>query len=513
MTERNTTRNSTLSVRQMHIIWRDTFVLDQPVENFLEAGLEYLRGLPCTVADRFTSRDQKPISLQVIERASRNVARSGYNDLLHLELAPLAITDLQPTLRRLRRSPQSLTDENIFQVIDDANHYRDWVSITPVVTLYRAGAGLVDYHATFRAPKSGGYPVKQAIDRVRMGINPQLLRLPPAWCEVLPEQPEDWHIDRVLDLGGGQCAAICMLRHLSHSVIVDGLDSLGHRERKRRKKKQQRDRPQPKMPTGSTTVILSEVDPTPPRDFSSYVEKHAPALHGIGAMDAYYEERSPWLIDRDFEHNLSTDSESAVYLLGNSELLLFNEQLPPILSGTTRRLRLPNDDHALTYLYMHYVTLIEWVYLQEALLRVYLQRLERMSMLNPPPRRQMLRTLKGALGDLIQYQERITPFATRIEFLERVREYHKLPELVERFERKQDLLLEYASEFHDYREARASEFLNWLAGILTGAALAELITGLAGITPAQPALYLGVTGACIGLVLIVLIGLQLLRAR
>jgi hypothetical protein len=248
-------------------------------------------------------------------------------------------------------------------------------------------------------------------------------------------------------------------------------------------------------------------------DFSSYVAEHAPVLHGIGAMDAYYTERSPWLIDRDFEHNLSTDSEAAVYLLGNSELLLFNEQTPSILPEVKHRLRLPNEEHALTYLYMHYVTLIEWVYLQEALLRAYLQRLERLSLLNPPPRRQMLRTLKGALRDLIQYQERITPFATRIEFLEQVRAYHKLPELVERFERKQDLLLEYASEFHDFREARASEFLNWLAGILTGAALAELITGLAGITPAQPALYLGVTGACIGVVLIILAGLQWLRAR
>jgi hypothetical protein len=113
----------------------------------------------------------------------------------------------------------------------------------------------------------------------------------------------------------------------------------------------------------------------------------------------------------------------------------------------------------------------------------------------------MIGTLQGALADLIQYQENITPFATRVEFLERARNYHKLDQLAERFERKQELILYYASEFHDYRDARATQFLNWLAGILTGAALAELIVTLAGITPQETSLYLGITLGSILLVL------------
>ncbi|HQE19593.1 MAG TPA: hypothetical protein PK607_13895, partial [Aggregatilineales bacterium] len=97
------------------------------------------------------------------------------------------------------------------------------------------------------------------------------------------------------------------------------------------------------------------------------------------------------------------------------------------------------------------------------------------------------------------------------EFMQRARAYHKLDELVERFERKQDLLLNYSSEYHDYREARAAEFLNWLAAILAGGELGNLIVNATGMEPAQNVpLYLSVTLGSIGAAMLVM---ALLRLR
>jgi hypothetical protein len=116
----------------------------------------------------------------------------------------------------------------------------------------------------------------------------------------------------------------------------------------------------------------------------------------------------------------------------------------------------------------------------------------------------MIATMQGALSDLIQYQENITPYATRIEFLERTGAYHKLPELSERFERKQELLLNYFSEYHDYREARAAEFLNGLAAVITGASLANIVVTVLRITPGPNAPYLTINLVSIALVLAIL---------
>jgi hypothetical protein len=155
-----------------------------------------------------------------------------------------------------------------------------------------------------------------------------------------------------------------------------------------------------------------------------------------------------------------------------------------------------------TYFYAHYTTMIDWVYLQEAIIRWYLRRLDALVSSATPQRRDVIHTVQSALGDLVQYQEDISPYATRVEFLRRAHAYRGLDTLAERFEKKQERLIEYASEYHDYREARAAEFLNWLAGILTGAALANLITTLIPISPTeQSALYVGITFGSIALVL------------
>jgi hypothetical protein len=251
----------------------------------------------------------------------------------------------------------------------------------------------------------------------------------------------------------------------------------------------------------------------PGEDLAGFVKENAIALRGIGAMDNYYRERAQWIVERELGDNLSVDNEAVVYLLGNSELVVFNEQLKGIAVATRQRLGLPDEALVSTYLYNHYQVLMEWSYFQDAILRAYITRLDALATTDRPDRGQMIATMQGALRDLVQYQENITPYATRIEFLERVRTYHKLDELSDRFERKQELLLNYFSEFHDYREARAAEFLNWLAAVITGTSLAAFVTTLLNIEPGvdlyHTGLYVGINLIAVVLVL----GILWLRQR
>jgi hypothetical protein len=366
----------------------------------------------------------------------------------------------------------------------------------------------MEYHVDLRRP-DGGFTPDEVVARVRLGIAVELLALPDSWRARIPEAAS-WLAAPVVSDAGGRHLMAARLRDLSQGVIAESL-RLRQPLRKPGRGAAIRLRgairrggqveAEPPRPTGSTSVILVELDPPPGANFDAYTAQHAPALRGMGALDAEWRTRSPWLVAREMSDNLSTDSEMAFYLLGTSELMVFNEGLTAAAEKDARRLRLKNPAHGVTYFYMHYAVLMEWVYLQEAILRTYLTRLDALAASRVPDRRRLIATLQGALADLVQYQEHITPYATRVEFLRRAHAYHELETLVERFENKQELLFDYVSEYHDYREARATEFLNWLAGILTGASLAGLIITLAGIQPEQTALYLGITLGSIILVL------------
>jgi hypothetical protein len=488
----------------MHVIWRDTFIATRPMPgsqrkhiDFLEDCRARLIGLPPYKADRYSRRHDQTDLLRVMERASRNVARIGYDSLVRYQFDPITLTDIQPTLNRLRIPPASLTQADILEAAEDANASKAWLRITPMLLLHRAGVGIMEYIASWEAPDPGLTP-DEAVTRVRLGINTHLLRLPDPWIEMLPEDRAAWSIFHVIPNQANATLAVMGLRDISQ--IMAGLISS---EAKKKRGVWLPALPASR-PTGSTTVIIERTSPPASDDFPAFVHQHALPLRGIGAMDSYYRERAAWIVERELDDNLSVDSEAAVYLLGSSELILFNDHLAPLIPETRKRIGLNSDDLAVSYLYMHNAVLMEWIYLQTAILRSYLQKLDALAASSEPRRKVMIATLQGALADLVQYQESITPFATRIEFLERARTYHKIQALEERFEHKQELLLNYASEFHDFREARASEFLNWLAGILTGAALANLVITLAGITPDQTQLYLGITLGSIALVLALL---------
>lgn len=493
-----TDSNPALTVRQMRVIWRDTFVIDEAPADFLEKTRERLVKLACYRANRFSSRREKPPRLRVVERAARGVARIGYDDLVRYQFDDIQIADLSPALSRFRIAPDKLDRSQIRQAARMAADRGGWFEITPMLLLHRSGIGIMQYHAVFNAPLGDpdrplpGYSPEEAIERVRLGIDTQLLRLPDSWLDFLPGEPAE----RAIKLLPNQQVTVAGLRDLAQCFAAF-VGETGDPEEAPR-------------PTGSTSVILLQTEPAPSTDFPAFVRRYGAELRGIGAMDQFYRERADWLVTRELDDNLSADSEVAVYLLGNSELILYNDLLEEVTTSVRRRLRV-GEEQAMTYLYSHFTILLEWIYLQDAILRAYLHKLDAL-VSGMPKRKEMIGTLRGALADLIQYQEDITPFATRIEFLERARRYHKLDVLAERFERKQELLIYYSQEFYDYREARATEFLNWLAGILTGAALADLIVTLLGISAtSQTALYLSITLASIALVLAIMA--LLLRQR
>jgi hypothetical protein len=465
------------------------------------------------------------------------VASGGHIDLLRVQFSPFQMANLRPSLSRWRCGPDRLTPAQLKTAAVDADATRAWIEVTPVLVLHRAGVGIMEYFASIEAPVSsaerqtlpgeklsgqrvagprapGGYTPEEAIALVRLGIQTQLLSMNQAWRDLIPADAASWHFHSVTGLGPDQYLAVGGLRDLSQ--VISARLCQAHRERTehRRRRRQPVVEIRPPRPTGSTTVVLIDIDPAPGEDLQGYVDEHAVTLRGIGAMDSFYHERARRIVERELSEDLSTDAESAVYLLGNSELILFNNSLPQVLRDTRRRMGFSSTDLAMTYIYMHYATLLEWVYLQEAILRMYIQRLDTLAATSPLRRKEMIGALHGALADLVQYQENITPYATRIEFLERARAYHKLDELGERFERKQDLLLTYSQEYNDFREVRAAEFLNYLAAILAGGELGNLVVNAFGLPPDRfPGLYLGVTLGSIGLAFGVMLLLRVLLRR
>lgn len=508
--------DSPIRVHEMRVIWRDTFIVDDAPPSFIEASRDKLRRMRCYAADSLIEEEHAmPELLRVINRVSRSVAPMGHPSLLRVQFAPIQFANLRPTLSKHKCAPERLTIRQIKDAGIEADDRASWMTATPILLLHAAGVGIMSYHVTLTS--ADGFTPDQAIEQVRMGIYSQLVMMDDTWRGLLPDKAAEWPVEHVLNIGANRHLLICGLRDVTQGVIASRLgakinvpDPTPNRRRivDRIRRKESDIEVLPPRPTGSASIVLVNVDPVPGEDFDAYCSEHSAALRGIGAMDSYWRNRAAWLIDRELGDNLSTDSEMGLYLLGSSELLLFNEGVKAAAADDARRLRLSDVSYGVTYFYTHYTTMMEWVYMQEALLKWYLRRADSIIAATKPHRRQMISTVQGALRDLVQYQEDVTPFSTRIEFLQRAAEYRKLDVLSERFEKKQERLIEYTGEYYDYREARASEFLNWLAGILTGAALAELIVTLFGLSitadPTSRLIYMAIYGASILFVLAIM---------
>lgn len=493
-----------LHVTSMRVVWRNTFVVKDAPRDFLERAAVCARRLACYVSDTEADYEEQSEMLRVVERVSRNVAPGGYPDLLRFELASLRVADLRPTLDRWRCGPDHLLADHVTLAAEDAHRLGAWIEITPMLVLHRAGVGMVEYHARVEALSETGLTPDEAVRIVRLGIHVELLAVTGAWCSLVPEDRAGWGFMHLLERGDDDFVAVTGLRDLSALVQAHMVNGLAPRRTSALEVPALR-------PLNSTSVVLLETDPPAGDDIAGFVNQHAQALRGIGAMDTDWRNRAEWLVARELTDNLSTDAEMGLYLLGSSELLLFNHRLAEANAYNLRRLRLQDASLSPAYFYMHYLVLLSWIYLQDAILHAYIRRLDELAAMTPPDRRAMVETLHNALADLVQYQEDITPYTTRVEFMQRARAYHKLDELVERFERKQDLLLSYSSEYHDYREARAAEFLNWLAAILAGGELGNLIVNATGMEPAENVpVYLSVT---LGSILVAMLVMTLLRFR
>jgi len=493
-----------LFVREMHVTWRDTFTISHtvPYRDFLAGARERLSGLPMALGDSFTPRRQQPRLLWMAERVSKGVAGIGHPNLLRVQFEPLEIAPLPHSIATQMRDPARIPAQMILEAGAEADADGTWIHIDPLLVLHRARAGVMTYHTRFALPDPG-YSPREAIERVRMGIGTGLVRVPTTWRAALPDDLTGWPIAQVVDSGGGLYLLVGSPRDLTQSAIAAHLASPPASGRRRR-------RPVleaviPPRPTGSTSVVLTETDPLPDADYDAFIDVYGPELRGIGALDAFYTERAPWVVEQELHQNLSSDAEAALYLLGNSELILFNRDGRQVLQDMRDRHHLPDLDHAAIYWANHYSILMDWVYIQDAILRTYIQRLDAMASSPEPQRRDLIAVLQGALSDLVPYSEGITPFSTRINFLEAASRFHKIDNLTERFERKQALLLSYTAEYHDFRDARASEFLNQLAGVLAAFELAALLTAGLGLTlTEQPLEFIGVVAGSVLLVYVVI---------
>ncbi len=480
--------DSPLLIHGMSLIWRNTFPIHAGLNypgDFLQDSLTLFETLPITRCHSRQHSGEQSDLLRTVARASRGAAGLGDPDLLRVQFDNLRMTPLEPLQAKYRRAARHITPHQIEDAVLEAEESRSWIRITPMLTVHRARIAIMAWYADISS--TAGLDPDDAIRQVRLGLADQIMRLPRAWFGLLPGDAETARIAHLFESTPGWPIAVAGLRDLTRLTIqkpmmtqteahIRAAGITIHKLPERVGGHKHSDDETIPHATNSTSVILREYSPMAEAN-SDFVERWAAPLRGIGAMDTLYRERARWIVDRELKDNLSTDAEMALYLLGNSELLLYNARAPQIIDTLQARLRLGNKTIAAMYIAAHYTVLLEWVYIQEALLRAYIAQLDTLAASKHPAREDMIEVLHGALADLIAYQEHITPFANRIEFLDRAGGFHKLSELVKRFESKQALLFNYYSEYHDYRDARASEILNLVVGGLAAFELAALLVG------------------------------------
>lgn len=513
--------DSTLLIHGMSLIWRNTFPIHAGLNypgDFLQDSLTLFETLPITRCHTAQHHGEQSDLLRTVARASRGAAGLGDPDLLRVQFRNLRMAPLEPLLAKHRRGARHLAQHQIEDAALEAEETGGWIRITPVLTIHRARIAIMAWYADIN--NAAGFDPDDAIRQVRLGLAEQIIRLPRAWFDLLPNDAGTARIPHLFDSNLGWPIAVASLRDLTRLTLqapmlaqtearIRGAGITIHKVPDRIGGRKHSDDDTIINATNSTSVILREYSPMAEPN-SDFVQRWASPLRGIGAMDTLYRERARWIVDRELRDNLSTDAEMSLFLLGNSELLLYNARAPQIIDNVQSRLRVGNKAIAALYIAAHYTVLLEWIYIQEALLRAYITQLDTLAASKQPSRKDMIAVLHGALADLIAYQEHITPFANRIEFLDRAGDFHKLAELVKRFESKQALLFNYYSEYHDYRDARATEILNLVVGGLAAFELAALLVGGFNLSLIEtPVSFIGTTlGSIVVVVLVLLLVMQ-----
>ena len=117
-----------LRIRQMRIVWRDTFITTPALDpghhaaDFFDRCCRQLEHLPCVVADTLSQSNKTlPPLLRIIDRVSRSVASAGHEDLIRFQFAPLWLTNIRPALGRYHRPAQKLTQPQVMQASAEAS--------------------------------------------------------------------------------------------------------------------------------------------------------------------------------------------------------------------------------------------------------------------------------------------------------------------------------------------------------------------------------------------------------
>lgn len=165
--------------------------------------------------------------------------------------------------------------------------------------------------------------------------------------------------------------------------------------------------------------------------------------------------------------------------MGLSDFLLYDNKTEKLVPEERKRLKLNSDYLVMKYISYHYECLMDWVYMEQYLIRMYDMLLSRsMARENILPRK-MLELQKNSMRDLIEYNEGITPFATRGDILEQARFMYRIPEEQERLEKKRDMVTEYVMQEYSLRTNRGIQVLNMIVSATIAFELMQMIIQIA----------------------------------
>jgi hypothetical protein len=236
-----------------------------------------------------------------------------------------------------------------------------------------------------------------------------------------------------------------------------------------------------RMDKCTSTTLIEIYKTNPPCDSAEFlkIEKYGRELRGVGSMDQAYQNRADHLVMSTFESNFSDDEEMSLYLMGLSDFLIYNKKLEEVLPEEKRRLQTSSDYLATKYISYHYESLLDWVYVEQTLIRMYDLLLSRSMARESIRPEEMLSLQKNSMQDLIEYSDGITPFTTRADILEKARVMYRIPEDQEKLEKKRDMVTEYVMQEYSLRTNKGIQILNLIISATITFELMQLILQIA----------------------------------
>jgi hypothetical protein len=201
-------------------------------------------------------------------------------------------------------------------------------------------------------------------------------------------------------------------------------------------------------------------------------------LHGLGSLDKQYLNRSEQALTEAFSNDLADDEEAGVFTFGLSDLIVFDHTFEKMIENTHRQKKLQDRYSAVLYHTVHYSCLLEWVYLEKYLIDLYNRMLSRtIAQKNTSPEA-MLVIQKQTMHDLIGYKAGITPFPSREDFWEKARVAHRIPEAMEKFEKKRDLATDYVIQEYTLRTNKSLQLINFFISATAAFSLMQVLVNI-----------------------------------